>query len=159
MPYTAIELMASTSSTATGMSVSCSGVWWWKIDTTGPTGMIAKLMKAGIVAIAGASTNSSLSTPRGMMSSFSGSFRPSISDCSRPNLPARFGPGRDCIRPMTRRSAQIISSVVTIRKAKITTTFSSTSHQGSCPKPDSAGSAAASAGRAAAVAIIARSSP
>ena len=50
-------------------------------------------MKAGIVAIAGARTNSSLSTPRGTMSSFSGSLMPSISDCSRPNFPARFGPG------------------------------------------------------------------
>ena len=60
---------------------------------------------------------------------------------------------------MTRRSAQIISSVVTIRNTKITTTFSSISHQGSCPKLDSVGSAAASAGGAAAVAIIARSSP
>ena len=53
--------------------------------------MIAKLIKAGIAARAGAITNSILSTPRGMMSSFSGSLMPSIRDCSNPNLPARFG--------------------------------------------------------------------
>ena len=92
--------------------------------------MIAKLMKAGITAIAGASQNSSLSTLVGMMSSFSGSLMPSISDWSRPNGPARFGPGRCCIRPMTRRSAQIANSVMTIRKMKTNRTLMITSHQG-----------------------------
>ena len=87
-------------------------------------------MKAGINAIAGAITNRTLSTPRGTMSSFSGSFRPSISDCSRPYFPARFGPGRCCIRPITRRSAQIMNSVPSIRNTKITTTLSRIIHQG-----------------------------
>jgi hypothetical protein len=31
----------------------------------------------------------------------------------------RLGPGRCCIRPITRRSNQITSSVLTIRKTKI----------------------------------------
>ena len=35
-------------------------------------------------------------------------LEPSASGCSRPNGPARFGPGRCCIRPITRRSNQII---------------------------------------------------
>jgi hypothetical protein len=38
--------------------------------------------------------------------------------CSRPKGPARFGPGRFCIRPMTRRSAQIMNSVVSSRNTK-----------------------------------------
>ena len=37
---------------------------------------------------------------------------PSARVCSRPNGPVRLGPGRCCIRPMTRRSNQITSSVV-----------------------------------------------
>ena len=123
--------------------------------------MIAKLMNAGISAIAGAMTNRTLSTPRGMMSSLSGSLRPSIRDCSRPNFPALFGPGRDCIRPITRRSAQIVISVVIIRNAKMTSTLSAISHQGSWPKLDSEGSAAVIARGCAAdvMAVIPRSSP
>ena len=72
--------MASTSRTPTGRSASCSGVRTPKIETSGPNGMMAKLMNAGISAIAGASQNSSVSTPRGTMSSFSGSLSPSMSD-------------------------------------------------------------------------------
>ena len=63
--------MASTSSTATGRSVSCSGVSVPKIETIGPNGMIAKLMKAGVTAMSGARINTSLCTPSGTMSSFS----------------------------------------------------------------------------------------
>ena len=51
-----------------------------------------------------------------MMSSFSASFTPSARLCSRPKGPTRFGPGRDCIRATTRRSAQIISSVATTQE-------------------------------------------
>ena len=101
-----------------------------KIDTSGPNGMIAKLMNAGITDSAGASQNSTLSTFRGTMSSFSGSLRPSISDWSRPNGPARFGPGRCCIRPITRRSAQIMNRVTSIRNRNTTTTLSVIIHQG-----------------------------
>ena len=92
--------------------------------------MIAKLMNAGITAIAGASQNSSLSTLVGTMSSFSGSLTPSISDWSRPKGPARFGPGRCCMRPMIRRSAQIANSVMIIRKRKTNRTLMTTSHHG-----------------------------
>ena len=110
--------------------MSWSGVRTPKIDTSGPNGMIEKLMNAGISAIAGAIENSSLSTCRGTMSSLSGSLIPSMSDWSRPNGPARFGPGRCCIRPMTRRSAQIANSVMSIRNAKMTTTLSRIIHHG-----------------------------
>ena len=48
-----------------------------------------------------------------MMSSLNASFRPSASDCSRPNGPTRLGPGRTCIRATTRRSYQIANSVIT----------------------------------------------
>ena len=92
--------------------------------------MIAKLTKAGAADTMGATTNISLSALRGTMSSLSGSLIPSSSDWSRPNGPARFGPGRCCIRPMTRRSAQIANSVMTIRKMKTNRTLMTTSHQG-----------------------------
>src|ERR1700722_15474307 len=58
--------MASTSSTATGRSVSCSGVWWWEIETSGPHGMTAKLMKAIVPDITGAAMNNSLSRGGGV---------------------------------------------------------------------------------------------
>ena len=52
------------------------------------------------------------------MSSFSGSLSASATGCSRPKGPARFGPGRFCIRPMTRRSAQIMNIVVSSKKSE-----------------------------------------
>ena len=52
-----IEAIASTNSTATGMSVSCSGVWLSLNGsvTTGPNGITAKATNAGIAAMTGAS--------------------------------------------------------------------------------------------------------
>jgi hypothetical protein len=137
--------MARMSSTATGRSASCSGVWWWKIETSGPHGMTAKAMKAIVPDITGAAMNNSLSAVRGMMSSLSGSLSASAMGWSRPNGPARFGPGRFCIRPMTRRSAQIMKIVVSSRKRKTIATFSSTIHQMSWLKSLSVGSVAGAA--------------
>ena len=145
MPYTPMELMARISSTATGRSASCSGVWWWKIETSGPHGMTAKAMKAVAADRTGATTNTSLSTPVGMMSSLSGSLSASAIGCSRPNGPARFGPDRFCIRAMTRRSAQIMNIVVSSRKRKTMPTLSSTIHQMSWLKSLSVGLAAGAA--------------
>lgn len=54
MPYTPIEAIASTSSTATGRSVSCSGVWTPNIETIGPIGMTEKARKAGTARTTGA---------------------------------------------------------------------------------------------------------
>ena len=79
------------------------------------------------------------------MSSFSGSLSASAIGCSRPKGPARFGPGRFCIRPMTRRSDQIMKIVVSSRKTKTIATFSSTIHQMSWLKSLSVGSAAGAA--------------
>ena len=101
---------------------------------------MAKATKAGAADSTGATTNISLSAPVGMMSSFSGSLSASAIGCSRPNGPARFGPGRFCIRPMTRRSAQIMNIVVSSRKRKTMPTLSSTIHQMSWLKSLSVGS-------------------
>ena len=92
MPYTPIELIASTSSTPTGRSATCSGVRWWKIETTGPHGMTAKLTNAGATTSSGATTKTSLSTVVGTMSSFSGSFSASAIGWSSPQ--GRPGSGR-----------------------------------------------------------------
>ena len=83
-------------------------------------------MKQVVAEMIGARMKTTLSTALGRMSSFSASFTPSASDCSRPNGPVRFGPGRDCIRPTTRRSAQIMIRVVTTRKTKTTSALPST---------------------------------
>ena len=60
---------------------------------------------------------------------------PSARDCSRPNGPLRLGPMRCCMRATTRRSSQIVNSVMPTRNAKITTTLSRISHHVSPPKP------------------------
>ena len=77
----------------------------------------------------GATKNTSLSTVVGTMSSLSGSLSASATGCSRPQGPARLGPGRFCIRPITRRSNQIMKIVVSSRNAKTIPTLSSTIHQ------------------------------
>ena len=98
--------------------------------TVGPSGMIANDTNAIAPAMTGASRNTTLSAFLGVRSSFSASFTPSARVCSRPNGPARLGPGRCCIRPMTRRSNQITSSVLTSRKTKISSALTSDSHHG-----------------------------
>ena len=85
------------------------------IVTTGPNGTTAKARNAVVQEMIGAMMKTTLSAAAGMMSSFSASFTPSARDCSRPNGPVRFGPSRLCIRATTRRSAQIMTRVVTTR--------------------------------------------
>ena len=53
-----IEAIAITNSTATGMSVSCSGVWMSVngTSTTGPNGITENVTNAGITASTGART-------------------------------------------------------------------------------------------------------
>ena len=114
-----IEAIASMNSTATGMSVSCSGVSLPKKIDPGPSGMTAKVMKAGTVAMIGARRKTTLSADLGMMSSLSASFTPSASDCSRPNGPCTLGPTRCCMRATTRRSNQMLNSVSSTRITKM----------------------------------------
>ena len=102
-----IEAIAITKITATGMSVSCSGVVMSLKGTftSGPNGITAKVTNAGITAITGAITKTSLSAALGMMSSFSASFTPSARLCSRPKGPLHVGadpvlhPGHDPTLP------------------------------------------------------------
>ena len=116
-----IEAIAITNSTATGMSVSCSGVMVSVngILTSGPNGMTLKVMNAGITASTGARTKTTLSAALGMMSSFSASLTPSASDCSRPKGPCTLGPMRCCIRATTRRSHQMLNRVSSTSTTKI----------------------------------------
>ena len=73
-----IEAIAITNSTATGMSVSCSGVCVGRtMFTTGPNGITEKVTNAGTVAMTGARRKTTLSAAFGMMSSLSASFTPS----------------------------------------------------------------------------------
>ncbi len=126
MPYTPSEEQARITSTPTGRSVSCSGVWWWKIDTSGPNGITEKARKAGTVESTGAIQYTGLSASVGMISSLNASLMPSASDCRVPHGPTRLGPIRFCIRPTTLRSNTIENNVITTRKAKTPTTFSRT---------------------------------
>ena len=128
-----IDEAASTSRTATGRSVSCNGDRWPKIETVGPNGITANAVKAQTVEMTGAKKYTTLSASFGMMSSLNASLSPSARLCSRPNGPCRLGPGRCCIRATTRRSYQIVNSVMTTRNAKIATTLMMISHHGSWP--------------------------
>ncbi len=60
-----------------GASMSCSGVRWPRIDTSGPSGMTENARNAGMVAMTGARKYTGLSASAGMMSSLNASFRPS----------------------------------------------------------------------------------
>ena len=70
-----------------------------------PNGMTAKVIKAGISSIAGASKYTGLSTPAGMISSFIRNLIPSAIGCKRPCGPTLFGPNLPCINADTRLSA------------------------------------------------------
>ena len=74
--------------------------------TIGPNGITENAVNAQIVEIDRGEEEDDLVRGRGMMSSLKASFRPSARDCSRPNGPTRFGPGRTGIRATTRRSYQ-----------------------------------------------------
>ncbi len=102
---------ARTRSTAIEVSVSWSGVRCPKRLTSPPIGMIAKETKHIVAVMSGARVKTILSAAAGIVSSLSIDFMPSARVWSRPNGPLRFGPGRCCIRPMSRRSNQMTSSV------------------------------------------------
>ncbi len=102
---------ASTSSTATEVSVSWNGVSCPNIETRPASGMIENETKHIVAVMSGARVKTKTSAALGRTSSLSIDFMPSARVCSRPNGPLRFGPGRCCIRPMTRRSNQMTSSV------------------------------------------------
>ena len=133
-----IEAIAITNSTATGMSVSCSGVSTPNMLTSGPNGITAKVTNAGTVAMIGARRKTTLSAAVGMRSSLSASFTPSASDWSRPKGPCTLGPMRCCIRATTRRSNQMLKSVSSTRITKIATVLIRMIHHGSWPNCSSA---------------------
>ena len=54
IPYTPIDVAASTNSTATGISVNCNAVRCPNIDTSPPIGMTENAMNAGTTEMTGA---------------------------------------------------------------------------------------------------------
>src|SRR5690349_18027233 len=104
MPYTPSDEHANTTSTPTGRSVSCNGVWCPNSDTIGPNGMTENARNAGTADRIGARKYTGLSASTGMISSLNASLTPSASDCSVPHGPTRLGPMRFCMRPTTLRS-------------------------------------------------------
>src|SRR5258705_3459569 len=142
MPYTPIAEHASTTSTATGTSVTCNAVWCPKMLTIGPKGTTDSAVSAVTAETVGAKKNTTLSAVRGSRSSLSMPLMPSASVCSRPSGPVWFRPGRTAIRATTRRSNQTPTRIMLIPKMNTTTTLISTSHHGSWPKLASVGSLA-----------------
>lgn len=79
--------------------------------TSPASGMIANPMKHIVAVMSGARVKTNRSALAGVLSSLSIAFIPSARVWSRPNGPLRLGPGRCCIRPMTRRSNQMTMRV------------------------------------------------
>ncbi len=73
----------------------------------GAIGIAAQAPSASVTLISGASRNTNLSAPAGIMSSFSRNLPRSANDCSRPNGPTTFGPLRICTPANSLRSPQI----------------------------------------------------
>src|SRR5690625_1498984 len=136
LPYTPLEVTARIYSTAAGISVSCSAVWVSVngIVTSGPNGITAQAMNAGIDAMIGARVYTTLSADRTRMSSLKASLMPSARLCSSPNGPHTLGPMRCCIRATTRRSNQILNSVSRTKITKTKTALSRTTQPESLPK-------------------------
>ncbi len=120
-------------STDTGRSVTCSGVTMSVNGIgTGPAmGITANAVMAGTAITNGASMKTTRSAAFGVKSSLNINFMPSANDCSNPNGPFMVGPLRCCIRPTTRRSNQMVNSVMISKKANAKTALISTSHHGS----------------------------
>ena len=130
-----IEAIASTKSTATGMSVNCRGVVISVngILASGPNGITAQVTKAGTTTKTGAIKKTTLSAALGMRSSFKASFTPSARLCNSPKGPLTLGPMRCCIRPTTRRSNQMLNSVNKTSRTKMSTALRMTTHTESLP--------------------------
>ena len=139
-----IEAIAITNSTATGMSVSCSGVSVSPngICTIGPNGITAKVTNAGIAddhrrededhLVGGLRDDVLLQRQLHAVGQATAAGR--TGRCT-------LGPMRCCIRATTRRSHQMLNSVSSTRITKISTALMMTSHHGSWPKALEAASA------------------
>ena len=75
--------------------------------TTQPsaTGITAHIAIARMTPTSGASRNTPLLAPAGMIGSFRMNLRKSANGCSVPQGPTTFGPRRRCTAPQTLRSA------------------------------------------------------
>jgi len=69
------------------------------------TGMTAQVATARTTEISGASRNTPLLAPEGMIGSLKTNFRRSANDCSSPHGPTTLGPRRNCTAAHTLRSA------------------------------------------------------
>jgi hypothetical protein len=68
-------------------------------------GITAQAASASTQVTSGASRNTPLLAPDGMIGSFSTNFSRSAKDCSRPQGPTTFGPRRICTAAQILRSA------------------------------------------------------
>ncbi len=84
-------------------------------------GNAANVPTKPVITTYGAKRKSGPSAAVGMMSSFSMFLIPSASHWRKPAGPTRFGPMRLCIRPMIRRSTQVVMPA--IGKTKPNTTI------------------------------------
>ena len=83
-------------------------------------GMIAKLIRAGMSANAGARMNNTRSARVGMKSSLTINLIASAMGCSRPSGPTRLGPHRSCIHAESLRSSSTRYSAPTAMRWMIT---------------------------------------
>ncbi len=81
-----------------------------RIAAPAAQGTIAKARSMEPAAATGASTKSTRSAKGGIQSSFANSLIMSATAWSTPQGPTRFGPGRSCRKPSSRRSHQVRSA-------------------------------------------------
>ena len=72
-----------------------------------PKGITAQATNAKIKVSMGANTNRILLAPEGIMVSFKNNLTPSAMGCKSPKGPTILGPLRNCIQPITLRSAKV----------------------------------------------------
>src|ERR1700721_1717158 len=78
-------------------------------------GMTAQAASASTQLTSGASRNTPLLAPEGMIGSFSTNFKRSAKDCSRPKGPTTLGPRRICTAAQILRSARMTAATDSIR--------------------------------------------
>src|SRR5688500_9708943 len=106
MPYTPMDVIARMNRKPIGSGASAISMGPQGEFQVAPNGITAHAIRAGMKAIAGASTKIGVYAASGYVSSFMMFLSPSAAGCSHP-FPTRFGPCRSCIHADTLRSASV----------------------------------------------------
>ncbi|MNN27287.1 hypothetical protein D3C81_1408180 [compost metagenome] len=122
IPYTPKAITPNMYNIPTLTSATCRETTRSPICNSCPQGITAELIQAVIIAMVGPTIKRTLCAPAGIISSLKKNFPPSHNGCRIPNIPARSGPYRSCIKPAILRSASVEYIAITKVITKITDT-------------------------------------